>query len=133
MSYALFDLTKNHQDLSGLSFKSAVEVDGFIILAVGAGQIPFLVGRGGRIVQELGKVLNNKVRVIEDGATIRKIVQDFLAPAKVLGINVLYTKSGKEYKIRVQRQHMRRLFKDKEKIQSALGALTHKDFTIVFE
>lgn len=85
------------------------------------------------MVQELEQILKSKIRVVEDEATLKKTAQDVLTPAEVTGLNVLYTKSGNEYRIRVPRKHMKLLLKPKEKIQAALNKLTHKNFTIVFE
>ena len=133
ISCALFELSKKHKELEQLIFKRAVDADGLVILMVGAGQIPFLVGRRGRVVQELENILNTKVRIIEEGSTEKKLIQDLLTPAEVIGINVLYTKSGDEHRIRVPRRHLKRLPKNKEKIQMALSKLTNKKFTIVFE
>jgi len=133
VSCELFELSKRHQELDRLIFRRAVDADGLVILVVGAGQIPYLVGRRGRIVQELEQILKSKVRVVEEGATLKKIVKDVLTPAEVTGLNVLYTKSGNEYRIRVPRKHMKILLKQKEKIQAALNKLTNKNFTIVFE
>ncbi|MFH1820850.1 MAG: hypothetical protein ABH852_00185 [Methanobacteriota archaeon] len=133
VSCALFELSKKHKELEKLTLKSAVDADGLVILMVGTGQIPFLVGRRGRVVQELEGILNSKVRIVEEGSTEKKLIQDLLTPADVLGINVLYTKSGDEYRIRVPRTHMKRLPRSKEKIQAALSKLTNKTFTIVFE
>ena len=133
ISYALFELSKKHKELDQLIFKRAVNADGLVILVVGAGQIPILIGRRGRIVQELENILKTKVRIVEEGSSEKKLVQDLLTPADVLGINVLYTKSGDEYRVRVPRQHMKRLPKNKEKIQAALSKLTNKNYTIIFE
>lgn len=130
---ALFELSKKHRELEQLIFKKAVDADGLVILMVGAGQIPLLVGRRGRVVQELEDVLKTKVRVIEEGSTEKKLIQDLLTPAEVLGINVLYTKNGGEYRVRVPRMHMKRLPRSKEKIEAALSKLSNKKFTIVFE
>ncbi|MGB9592281.1 MAG: transcription elongation factor NusA [Candidatus Kryptoniota bacterium] len=133
ISLALFELSKKHKELDQLIFKRAVDVDGLVILVVGAGQIPLLIGRRGRIVQELENILKSKVRIVEEGSTEKKLIQDLLTPADVLGINILYTKSGDEYRIRVPRQHARRLPRHKEKLEAALSKLTNKNYTIIFE
>lgn len=133
ISLALFELSKKHKELDQLIFKRAVDSDGLVILVVGPGQIPLLVGRKGRIVQELENILKSKVRIVEEGSTEKKLIQDLLTPADVLGINILYTKSGDEYRIRVPRQHMKRLPKNKEKLEAALSKLTNKNYTIIFE
>ncbi len=133
VAVALYELSKKHKELDQLIFKKAVDVGGLAILMVGAGQIPFLIGRRGRVVQELEDILKTKVRIIEEGSTEKKLIQDLITPAEVLGINVLYTKGGGEYRVRVPRMHTKRLPRSKEKIQDALKKLTNKTFTIVFE
>ncbi|MBC7219056.1 MAG: transcription elongation factor NusA [Hadesarchaea archaeon] len=133
ISLALYELSKKHKELDQLIFKRAVDSDGLAILVVGTGQIPLLIGRRGRIVQELENILKTKVRIVEEGSTEKKLIQDLLTPADVLGINILYTKSGDEYRVRVPRQHMRRLPMKKEKLEAALSKLTNKNYTIIFE
>ncbi|MGQ9788415.1 MAG: hypothetical protein ACUVQM_03790 [Candidatus Hadarchaeaceae archaeon] len=133
VSLALFELSKKHKELDQLIFKRAIDFDGLAILVVGAGQIPLLVGRRGKIVQELEKILKTKVRIIEEGSNEKKLIQDLLTPADVLGINILYTKSGDEHRVRVPHQHIRRLPTKKEKLEAALNKLTNKNYTIIFE
>lgn len=130
---ALFELSKKHHGLEKLTFKGSMDAGELVIIMVGQGQIPLILGRGGRLIQEIERPLNAKVRVVEEGATPRKLAQDILAPAEVLGVNVLYTKSGHEYRVRVPRSQARRLARDKERVQNALNMLTNKKFTVVFE
>ncbi len=133
ISRILFELSKNHRGLEHLNLKKTVSVGDLIILVVGRGQIPLIIGRGGSIVKEIQRLLKAKVRAVEEGATPKKLAQDILAPAEVLGINVLYAKSGKEFRVVVPRRYMRLLSKNEEKIKSTLSMLTDKNFTIVFE
>jgi transcription antitermination factor NusA-like protein len=133
ISRVLFELSKKHRGLEKLNFKGSVDASGLVILKVERGQIPLVVGKGGKLVQEIERTLKTKIRVVEEGANHRKLAQDILAPAEVIGVNVLYTTSGNEYRVRVPRQQMKRLPAEKEKIKTALSMLTNKNFTIVFE
>lgn len=133
ISQVLFELAKKHRGLERVSFKRAVDGGSLVGLIVGHGQIPFVVGRGGRIAQELERHLKTKVRVIEEWVTARKLVQDVLAPADVLGVNILYTKAGDEYHVRVPRTHLRRLPGKVNDLQNLLEKITHKRTVITFE
>lgn len=133
VSRILFELSKKHRGLEQLNLKKAVSVDGLVILVVGRGQIPLIIGRGGSTVQEIQRLLKSKVRAVEDGSTPKKLAQDILAPAEVLGVNVLYTKSGNEFRIVVPHRYKRFLSRNQDKIKTTLKMLTDKNFTIVFE
>ena len=100
---------------------------------VGKGEIRFAVGRGGKVVRELETQLRAKIRVIEEGTQTRKLAQDILTPAKVLGVNVLYSGGKEEHRVRVPRPHLKRLPVNVKGIQALLTKLTNKNIAIVFE
>lgn len=133
VSRALFSLSKKHPGLNHVNFKRAVDGGSLTVLIVGPGQIPLIIGRGGRVAQELERCLNTKIRGVEDGSTIRKLAQDILAPAEVLGVNVLYTKIGKEYHVRVPHSHLKRLPCKIHDLESLIGKLSDNKAVIVLE
>lgn len=116
-----------------INFKRAISTSGLIVLMVGRGEIPFAVGRGGKVVRELENQLREKIRVVEEGTQTRKLAQDILTPAKVLGVNVLYSGGKEEHRVRVPRLHLKRLPANVKGIQALLTKLTNKNITIVFE
>ena len=130
---ALFELSKKHKGLDQLVFKRSIDSEGLVILIVGEGQIPLLVGKRGRLIQEVEHLLDTRIRVIEQGASTRKIAEDIVAPAEVLGVNVLYAKTGEQYRLRVARHQAKLLPGSRENVQQALNVLTDKNFAIVFE
>ena len=83
ISRILFDLAKNDRGIASINFKRSIEADDLIVILVGKGEISNVVGKGGRVIHRLEEALNSKIRVIEEGADIRKQVQDVLTPAKV--------------------------------------------------
>lgn len=133
ISRALFELTQKYSGLDGINFKRAIEAKGLIVLLVGRGEISTVVGKGGRVIRELEEALRAKVRVIEEGADIRKQVQDILTPAKVHGINILYSGGGEEYRIRVSRTHLKLLPASIDAFQALFAKLTDKNMKLVFE
>lgn len=133
ISRVLFDLAQKYRGLDRINFKRAIEANGLIVLLVGSGEISTVVGKGGRIIWRLAEALHAKVRVIEEGADIRKQVQDVLTPAKVHGINILYSGGGEEYRIRVPRTHLKLLPASIDAFQALFAKLTDKNIKLVFE
>jgi len=133
ISRVLFELAQKYRGLDRINFKRAIEVKELIILLVGRGEISTVVGRGGRVILGLTEALRAKLRVIEEGADIHKQVQDILTPAKVRGINILYSGGGEEYRIRVPRAHLKLLPASIDALQALFGKLTDKNIKLVFE
>jgi transcription antitermination factor NusA-like protein len=133
ISRALFELAQKHRGLDRINFKRAIEAKGLIVLLVGRGEISAVVGKGGRVIRGLEEVLGGKVRVIEEGADIRKQVQDILMPAKAHGINILYSGGNEEYRIRLPRAHLKLLPANIDTLQDLFAKLTNKNIKLVFE
>ena len=133
ISRTLFEIAQKRRGLEKINFKRAISTSGLIVLMVGRGEIPFAVGRGGKVVRELENQLREKIRVVEEGTQTRKLAQDILTPAKVLGVNVLYSGGKEEHRVRVPRLHLKRLPANVKGIQALLTKLTNKNITIVFE
>lgn len=133
ISRTLFEIAQKHRGLEKINFKHAVSTSGLTVLVVGKGEIRFAVGRGGKVVRELENKLQTKIRVIEEGTQTRKLAQDILTPAKVLGVNVLYSGGKEEHRVRVPRTHSKRLPANVKGIQTLLTKLTNKNITVVFE
>jgi transcription antitermination factor NusA-like protein len=133
ISRILFDLAKNDRGIASINFKRSIEVDDLIVILVGKGEISNVVGKGGRVIHRLEEALNSKIRVIEEGADIRKQVQDVLTPAKVLGINILYSGGGEEYRVRIPRAYLKLLPASIDTFQDFFKKLTNKNIKLVFE
>ena len=133
ISRILFDLAKNDRGIDSINFKRSIEADDLIVILVEKGEISNVVGKGGRVVHRLEEALNSKIRVIEEGADIRKQVQDVLTPAKVLGINILYSGGGEEYRVRIPRAHLKLLPVSIDTFQAFFRKLTNKNIKLVFE
>ena len=103
------------------------------VLLVGRGEVKSVVGRGGKMIRELSERLQKKVRATEEGADLRKLAQDILTPARVGGVNVLYSGGEEMYRVRVSRNDLKRLPSSVETIQNLLTTLTNKSIKLVFE
>lgn len=134
ISRVLFELAQKYRGLNAINFKRAIDAMGLTVLVVGRGEISSIIGRGGKLIRELAEHLQMKIRVIEEGADIRKQAQDILTPVRVIGVNILYTGGRREeYRVRIPRAHVMRLPASIDAIQSIFAKLTDKNIKLVFE
>lgn len=133
ISRTLFELAQKHRGLEKINFKHAIDAGNLIALVVRRGEIRFAVGRGGKVVRALERRFQAKIRIVEEGTETRKLAQDLLTPAKLLGVNVLYAGGKKEYRVRVPHSHLKRLPASINGIQIVLAKLTNKNIKLAFE
>jgi transcription antitermination factor NusA-like protein len=129
----LYQLEEEHH-IRDITFVEAVESRSLIVIIVGEGEIGNLIGKGGKTVKVLQRALRKKIRIIEDTDDTRKIIQDLLHPARILGMNILYLPSGEQkYKVRVPREDERRIPTNVQSAEEIVSKLTNLEVQIVFE
>jgi transcription antitermination factor NusA-like protein len=133
ISKHLYELEQEHH-IRDITFVKAVESKSLIVIIVGEGDIGNLIGKGGKTVKSLQRALKKKIRIIEDTDDVRKIIQDLLHPARILGMNILYLPSGeKTYKIRVPKEDERRIPTNVQSAEEIISKLTNLTIQISFE
>ena len=120
--------------LKEVDFKRAVDTGSMIIVIVGQGNIPDALESKGKIVKELEKRFNKKIRVLEENSNIRRTIEDLVTPAILLGINTLWLPDGSlEKKVRLSLNDSKRLPTDIQVIEETVKSLTGERIRIVFE
>ncbi|CAB50244.1 KH domain-containing protein [Pyrococcus abyssi] len=121
-----------------IEFKKAVEAGDLVVLIVGEGDVPIVIGKGGKNIKYLTRELGKRVRVIE-GREIRgtedvkKLAIDLLYPAGVFGVNIVYKPDGgKYYKILVFSRDRNKLPEKAEVLESILSQITGVEAKIFF-
>lgn len=71
-----------------IEFKKAVEAGDLVVLIVGEGDVPIVIGKGGKNIKYLTRELGKRVRVIEgrdikSTEDVKKLAIDLLYPAGV--------------------------------------------------
>ncbi|MBU7014726.1 MAG: KH domain-containing protein [Theionarchaea archaeon] len=133
ISILLYQLEQEHH-IRDISFVKAVESRSIIVIIVGKGEIGNLIGKGGKTVKFLQRSLRKKIRIIEDTDDVRKIIQDLLHPARVMGMNILYMPSGEtKHKVRVPREDERRIPTTVQSAEEILSKLTDLNIQVTFE
>jgi len=93
-----------------------------------------LIGKGGKIVREISKTVERKIRVVGENSDLKSVATDILAPARISGINIVYGKDGEErYKIRVRKEDARRLPAKLDLLNSIIQELTGEKTLVVID
>lgn len=90
----LSSLEEKYPSLQNVYFHKAVDVDNTLALVVGRGDVPRLLGYGGKIIKALGAEVGKAVRVLEYGADDRKFLGDLFAPLSIVAINTIWLPDG---------------------------------------
>jgi transcription antitermination factor NusA-like protein len=75
-------------------FHGAVDAGKTLAIVVGLGDVPRLLGFGGKIIKALGEETGKSVRVLEYGVDDRKFLEDLFAPLGILTINTIWLPDG---------------------------------------
>jgi transcription antitermination factor NusA-like protein len=90
----LLSLEGKYPSLQNVYFHKAVDVGNTLALVVGRGDVPRLLGYGGKIIKALGMEVDKAVRVLEYGAEDRKFLEDLFAPLSIVAINTIWLPDG---------------------------------------
>jgi transcription antitermination factor NusA-like protein len=90
----LLSLEERYPSLQNVYFHKAVDVDRTLAVIVGRGDVPRLLGYGGKIIKALGAKTGRAIRVLEYGAHDRKFLEDLFAPLGIVTINTIWLPDG---------------------------------------
>jgi transcription antitermination factor NusA-like protein len=90
----LLSLEEKNPSLQNVYFYKAVDVDKTLAVVVGPGDVPRLLGHGGKIIRTLGEETGRSVRILEHGVDDRKFLEDLFAPLSIMTINTIWLPDG---------------------------------------
>jgi transcription antitermination factor NusA-like protein len=90
----LLSLEGKYPSLQNICFHKAVGVGKTLAIIVGHGDVPRLLGYGGKIIKALGDETHKSVRVLEYGVDDRKFLEDLFMPLSILTINTIWLPDG---------------------------------------
>jgi transcription antitermination factor NusA-like protein len=91
---SLLSLEEKNPSLQNVYFHKAIDVDRTLAIIVGPGDVPRLLGHGGKIIRALGEETGRSVRVLEYGVDDRKFLEDLFAPLSIMTINTIWLPDG---------------------------------------
>ncbi|MFH0817239.1 MAG: hypothetical protein V1909_01260 [Candidatus Micrarchaeota archaeon] len=130
-SNALVDMRERFK-LETAGFTKAVDL-GRAVLIFTQGDVGVLIGREGKVVSELSHRLGKKVRIAEHSGDVKKTISDVVMPARLMGINTVYSGGSKVFKVRLLRSEMRDLPVDIDTLEKALKSILESKVMIQFE
>ena len=90
----LMSLEEKYPSLQNVYFHKAIDADGTLAIVVGPGDVPRLLGYGGKIVHALSDETDKNVRILEHGVDDRKFLEDLFAPINIITINTIWLPDG---------------------------------------
>jgi transcription antitermination factor NusA-like protein len=90
----LLNLEEKYPSLQNVCFYKAVDVEKTLAIIVGHGDVPRLLGYGGKIVKALGDESGKNVKILEYGVDDRKFLEDLFIPFSILTINTIWLPDG---------------------------------------
>ena len=90
----LLSLEEKYPSLQNVCFHKAVTINRTLAVLVGRGDVPRLLGYGGKIIKAIGDETGKSVRVLENGVDDRKFLEDLFIPLSILTINTIWLPDG---------------------------------------
>ena len=90
----LLSLEEKYPSLQNVCFYKAVDANKTLAVIVGRGDVPRLLGYGGKIVKAIGDETGKSVRVLEQGVDDWKFLEDLFIPLSILTINTIWLPDG---------------------------------------
>jgi transcription antitermination factor NusA-like protein len=90
----LLSLEEKYPSLQNVYFHGTVDAGKTLAVIVGSGDVPRLLGFGGKIIKALGEEAGKSIRVLEYGVDDRKFLEDLFAPLDILTINTIWLPDG---------------------------------------
>lgn len=106
----LLSLEEKYPSLQNVYFHKAVEANGVLAVLVKRGDVPRLLGYGGKIIRALGQKTEKTIRVLEHGVDDRKFLEDLFVPLSILTINTIWLPDGTtETRVILRRRRRKRI------------------------
>lgn len=116
-----------------IGFESAIDTKNFIIVLTEKENIGKIIGKSGDNIRQLSKELGKQVRVIGTG-NLQQTIYDFVAPAKIISINVVYKPDGTVVqRVRINKKDKKKLRMSTKEIEKIISSLTQNPVEILFE
>lgn len=120
----LHKLSKTVKSLENVNIEKVVDLDSLTVILCQKNDVANVVGKNGRITNELRKISGKQVKVIgkED---YKSMISNLMFPAKVDGVGKLYSNGVESLKVSLQKNQLRKFPARKEDLLAAIKELTN--------
>lgn len=116
-----------------IGFERAIDTEKFIIVLASKESIGKIIGKGGDNIRLLSNKFGKQLRVIGTG-DMESTIYDFVAPARILGINTVYKQNGEVVRrVRISKRDKKKLRMDIGEIQKLIESVTKDNIEVSFE
>ncbi len=119
----LYELSKTVKSLAKAVIKKVLDFDGMIVIVCDKSDVSNIVGRDGRIVNDLRKCFGMQIKIVGEGDT-KSMVSDLMFPAKVISVGSFYSSGTESLKINLDKNQLRNLPANKEELIKAAKELS---------
>ncbi len=122
-----------HELGQDIGFDHAIDTENVILVVTAKDQIGKFIGKSGDNLKILSGKLGKQLRVIGRGS-LEETIHDFVAPAKVLGINTVFKPDGSTTRrVRVRGKDKKRLRVSPGEMEKLIKSLADDEIEILFE
>lgn len=127
-----FEKAKKQFQFDDVSIESCIELPEVTIVSC-KGNIGSLIGKNGIIISSISKELKKKIRVVEHSKNNKKIIDDIIGNARLMGVNEIFKPEGKTIRIIINSQDKEKLVTSPQNLQKAIEQLTNAKTEILFQ
>ncbi len=129
MMKTLLDLENKIPSLKDATYVKSSQIPGFAILLLSGQNLPSSFW--GHVGVELRKKLNINLRVIEKAPSLKRLVEQIIAPVRVLGVNTVWLPDGsRESSVVIDRGDISRLPSSPESLEKIVFEISHETIRI---
>jgi len=128
----LYGLSKKIKSLGDAEIRKIINSNNLLIVA-GKGDAAKLVGKGGSVVKVLAKEFGKSIRIIEEDKELKSFVTSLITPAKINGINTVFTEGQEKLKIRIWETDKSKMPMSKEELATIIKDVFDADVKISVE
>jgi transcription antitermination factor NusA-like protein len=116
-----------------IGFDRAIDTEKFVIILTNKEQVGKIIGKGGDHIKFLSKKLKKPVRVIGT-ENLERMIYDFVYPAKILSINLVYKPDGStKYRVEIDKKDKKKLRMKTDEIKDVISSISESEVEISLE
>ncbi len=121
----LLDLEGKIPNLKDVTYLKSAQTSDFAVLLLSGQNLPS--NFWGRVGSELRGKLNVNLRVIEKAPSLKRLVEQIIAPVRVVGVNTIWIPDGsRESSVVIERGDVNRLPSSPESVEKIVYDLSHE-------
>lgn len=120
----LHKLSKTVKSLENANIEKVIDLDSVAVILCQKNDVANIVGKDGRITNELRKIFGKQIKVLgkED---YRSMISNLMFPAKVDGVGKLYSNGVESLKVSLQKNQLKKFPAKKEDLLAVIAEITN--------